>query len=416
MKPHKLLVLLLIAVLAVPVIAHTSVAAQEVVTIEFWDNQQAESGLSQYQQTAVQEFEASHPNIKVDVVTVPYAEYQDRLTIAVRGGTPPDVSTVDQIWNYGFATGGAIIPLDDYIATSDTVKQANFFPGAWDSAAFEGKVWGVPFNVDVWQFTFYNKALLEAASVDPQMLTTWEGLKDAAAKLTDTSKGQYAVGLVGHLGEDTVVIMDSFIYSNGGSVLNADGTCALDQPEAVDALKYLVSLLPYAPEGVANMGTGDVRNLFLNGSLATEWWPALEQPTLQQSKLDWDFVVGTAPEGKTPVGTYGGWNLVIYDKSQHKDEAWQFIQFLTQPDVNGKVVDLIPANIEAATAFLNANRLHPDLILEHLNNARPRPLSPEYLQVSTIEQELAQAIFTGTSVDDAVKSACDQINALASGQ
>jgi ABC-type glycerol-3-phosphate transport system substrate-binding protein len=408
---RKLFIVLLLVAIAVPAVASTS--AQDVVTITFWDNQQTESGLSEYQQAAVDLFEETHPNIQVEVVTVPYTEYQDRLTIAVRGGEAPDVSTVDQIWNYGFATGGAIIPLDDYIAGSDVVKQDAYFPGAWDSAAFEGQVWGVPFNVDVWQFTFYNVALLEAAGVDPQLLTTWEGLMEAAPMLTDREAGKYAVGLVGHLGEDTVVIQDSFIYSNGGSVLHDDGTCALDEPEAIEALQYMVGLLPYAPEGVANAATGDMRELFLNESLATEWWPALEQPTLFNSDLDWDFVIGTAPEGKTAVGTYGGWNLVIYDQSEYKDEAWQFIEFLTQPDVNAKVVDLIPANIEAATAFLEETRKGPDLIVEHLNNARPRPLSPEYLQVSTIQQELAQAIFTGTPVEDAVAEACSQINALA---
>ncbi len=412
MKLHRIILLVMVVALAVPLISATAVA-QEVVTIEFWDNQQAESGLSQFQQAAVDLFEETHPGIKINVVTVPYAEYQDRLTIAVRGGTPPDISTVDQIWNYGFATGGAIIALDDYIAGSETVKQENFFPGAWNSAAFEGKVWGIPFNIDVWQFTFYNKALLDAAGVDPATLVTWEGLKAAAEKLTDRAAGKYGVGLVGHLGEDTVVIQDSFIYSNGGSVLHEDGTCALDEPEAIEALEYLVSLLPYAPEGVANAGTGDMRELFLNQSLATEWWPALEQPTLFASDLDWDFVVGTAPEGMTPVATLGGWNLVIYEASQHKDEAWQFIEYMTLPDVNSQVVDLIPANIESATKFLEDTRKGPELILEHLNNARPRPLSPEYLQVSTIQQELAQAIFTGTPVADAVATACEAINELA---
>lgn len=412
MKLHRIILVVMIAALALPVISTTALA-QEVVTIEFWDNQQSESGLSEYQQAAVDLFEQEYPGIKVNVVTVPYAEYQDRLTIAVRGGTPPDISTVDQIWNYGFATGGAIIALDDYIAASETVKQENFFPGAWDSAAFDGKVWGIPFNIDVWQFTFYNKALLDAAGVDPQSLVTWEGLKEGAEKLTDRDAGKYGAGLVGHLGEDTVCIMDSFIYSNGGSVLAEDGTCALDEPEAIEALEYLASLLPYAPEGVANAGTGDMRELFLNQSLATEWWPALEQPTLFASELDWDFVAGTAPEGKTPVGTLGGWNLVIYEASQHKDEAWKFVEYMTRPDVNAKVVDLIPANIESATAFLEETRKGPELILEHLNSARPRPLSPEYLQVSTIQQELAQAIFTGTPVADAVSAACEQIDALA---
>ncbi|RPJ23745.1 MAG: sugar ABC transporter substrate-binding protein [Planctomycetaceae bacterium] len=411
MKKRTLFVIVLIAALALPALSMAT--AQEVVTIEFWDNRQAESGLSQYQQAAVDLFEETHPNIKVNVVTIPYTEYQDRLVIAVRGGTPPDVSTVDQIWNYGFATGGAIIPLDDMIAGSETVKEENFFPGAWASAAFEDQVWGVPFNIDVWQFTFYNKALLDAAGVDPQSLVTWEGLKAAGEALTDTENGKYGIGLFAHLGEDTVVVMNSFVYSNGGSVLAEDGSCALDEPGAIEALEYLASLLPYAPEGAANNASENMRQLFLNSSLATEWWPALEQPSLLSSDLDWDFVNGTAPEGKTPVGTLGGWNLVIYEQSQHKEEAWQFIEFMTSPEINGQVVDLVPANIEAANVFLTENRKGPELILEHLNNARPRPLSPEYLQVSTIQQEMMQAIVTGTSVPDAVAAACEQIDALA---
>ncbi len=404
--------LLIVALLVAMLVPMTATAQDDVVTLTFWDNQQSESGLSEYQQAAVDEFEATHPNIKIEVVTVPYPEYRDKLLIAVQGGTPPDISTVDQIWNSEFAVAGAIIPLDDYIAESETVTQENFFPGAWDSAVWEDQVWGIPFNIDVWQFTFYNNALLEAAEVDPEMLTTWEGLQEAGEALTDADAGQYAVGLVGHRGEDTVVIMDSFIYSNGGSVLNEDGTCALGEPEATEALEYLVSLLPYAPEGVANASTGSMRELFLNGSLATEWWPALEQPTLFNSELDWDFVVGTAPEGKTSIGTLGGWNLVIYADSPHKEEAWEFIQFMTLKDINQKVVDLVPANIESATEFLEAERKGPELILEHLNNARPRPLSPVYPEVSSIQQDLAQAIFTGTPVAEAVTIACEEIDAL----
>jgi multiple sugar transport system substrate-binding protein len=75
-------------------------------------------------------------------------------------------------------------------------------------------------------------------------------------------------------------------------------------------------------------------------------------------------------------------------------------------------VDLVPANIEAADAFLKANRSGPEKILEHLNNARPRPLSPNYLQVSDIQQDMMQAIFGGTSVQEATAAACEKINAL----
>ncbi len=389
-----------------PMAAHA-----EDVVLKFWDNQQTESGLSQYQQEAVKSFEAANPGIKVEVTTIPYPEYQQRLLTAVQGGNAPDVSTVDQIWVAAFAAAGAIDPLDEQ-AKGAGITAGTFFPGAWASANYDGKLWGIPFNVDVWQFSFYNAGLVKAAGIDPASLATFEGLKAAGAKLTDASKGKYGIGLFAHKGEDTVVILDSFIFSNGGKVLNDDGSCGLTSDASVGALKYVQSLAAYAPQGIANADSGGMRELFLNGSLAVEFWPALEQPTLQKSKINWDFVNGTAPEGKKAVGTYGGWNLVLYKSSAHKDAAWKFIQFLTSEAVNGKVVDLIPANVKAADAFLKANRKGPDRIMEQLNNAAPRPLSPRYLEVSDVEVTLAQDVYGGMDAKQAADKACKAIDAL----
>jgi ABC-type glycerol-3-phosphate transport system substrate-binding protein len=392
--------------LAIPISGH----AQETI-LRFWDNQQTESGLSQYQQEAVKSFEAENPDIKVEVTTVPYPEYQQRLLTAVQGGNAPDVSTIDQIWVAAFAAAGVIEPLDE-LAASAKISADTFFPGAWASATYDGSLWGIPFNVDVWQFSFYNEDLLNAAGIDPASLATFEGLKAAGEKLTDQAAGKYGIGLFAHKGEDTVVVMDSFIFSNGGQVLNEDGSCGLTSDASVEALAYLQALAPYAPRGIANASSGDMRELFLNGSLAIEFWPALEQPTLQKSALDWDFVVGTAPQGKTPIGTFGGWNLVLYSDSPHKEAAWKFIQFLTREDVNGKVVDLIPANVKAADTFLRANRTGPERILEHLDNAAPRPLSPRYLEVSDIQVTLAQDVFAGMEPKEAAEKACAAIDAL----
>jgi ABC-type glycerol-3-phosphate transport system substrate-binding protein len=400
-----------LALAAATLIAGTGIASAEDVTLKFWDNQQTESGLSQYQQEAVKRFEAENPGIKVEVTTVPYPEYQQRLLTAVQGGNAPDVSTLDQIWIAAFAEAGAIDPLDDQ-AKAAGIKADTFFKGAWDSANYNGKLWGIPFNVDVWSFSFVNNALLKEAGIDPASMVSFDGLKKAAEKLTDAGRGRYGVGLFAHKGEDTVVVMDSFIFSNGGKVLDEGGKCALTSDAAVGALTFLQSLAPYAPKGILNASSGDMRELFLNGSLALEFWPALEQPTLQKSKLDWDFVVGHAPEGKTPIGTYGGWNLAVYASSKHKEAAWKFIQFLTREDVNGAVVDLVPANVKAADAFLKANRKGPERIMAHLQAASPRPLSPRYLEVSDIEVTLAQDIYSGKDPKEAAAKACAAIDAL----
>ncbi|KLK92616.1 ABC transporter substrate-binding protein [Microvirga vignae] len=385
--------------------------AQEKITLKFWDNQQTESGLSQYQQEAVKRFEAENPNIKVEVTTIPYPEYQQRLLTAVQGGNAPDVSTLDQIWIAAFAEAGAIIPLDEQAKTAG-IKADAFFKGAWDSANYGGKLWGIPFNVDVWSFSFVNNALLKEAGVDPASMVSFNGLRAAAQKLTDPAKGRYGVGLFAHKGEDTVVVLDSFIFSNGGKVLDEAGKCALTSDAAVGALAFLQSLVPYAPKGILNASSGDMRELFLNKSLAVEFWPALEQPTLQKSSLDWDFVVGHAPEGKKPIGTFGGWNLAVYNSSPHKEAAWKFVQFLTREDVNGAVVDLIPANVKAAKAFVQANRKGGDRIIAHLENAAPRPLSPRYLEISEIQVQLAQNVYSGMDPKKAAATACAAIDAL----
>ncbi|MEP3278035.1 MAG: sugar ABC transporter substrate-binding protein [Stappiaceae bacterium] len=387
----------------------TSAAMADEVTLKFWDNQQTESGLSQFQQEAVDRFMKENPDIKVEVTTVPYPEYQQRLLTAVQGGNAPDIATLDQIWVGAFAEAGAVANLTE-MAKGAGLKRDQFFGGAWDSAVYNEALYGIPFNVDVWQFSFYNKELFDKAGIDPQSIATFEGLKEASKALT--KDGQFGVGLFSHRGEDTVVVVNSFIFSNGGAVLNSDGTCGLNQKPAVEALTYLQDLAQYAPDGILNASSGSMRELFLNGSLAVEFWPALEQPTLKKSKIDWGFVNGTAPEGKTPIGTFGGWNLAVFESSANKEAAWKFIEFMVREDVNGDVVDLIPANIAAAKAFLAENRTDPEAIMEQLNNAKARPLSPRYLEVAEIQMTLYQDVFSGANVQEASDTACAAIDAL----
>lgn len=390
-------------------VAMAGAAMAQDITLQFWDNQQTESGLSEVQQAAVDRFMAENPDIAVEVTTIPYPEYQQRLLTAVQGGNAPDIATLDQIWVGAFAQAGAVADLTDFAASAG-LSRDGFFGGAWDSAVFNDRLYGIPFNVDVWQFSFYNQDLLDAAGVAPEDLTTFNGLRAAAEAMT--GDGKFGVGLFGHRGEDTVVVVNSFIFSNGGQVLDAAGACALDAAPAVEALEYLQDLAQFAPDGILNASSGSMRELFLNGSLAVEFWPALEQPTLQASDINWGFVNGTAGASGTAVGTFGGWNLAVFESSQNKEAAQRFIEFMVRADVNGDVVDLIPANMEAAESFLAENRTGPEQIMEHLGNAMPRPLSARYLEIAEIQMTLYQDVFSGADVATAAASACDEIDAL----
>jgi len=75
----------LLATTAAVALCAQAASAQD-ITLQFWDNQQTESGLSQFQQEAVDRFMAENPDIAVEVTTIPYPEYQQRLLTAVQGG------------------------------------------------------------------------------------------------------------------------------------------------------------------------------------------------------------------------------------------------------------------------------------------------------------------------------------------
>ncbi|MCB0108877.1 MAG: extracellular solute-binding protein, partial [Caldilineaceae bacterium] len=98
-----------------------------------------------------------------------------RLT-AVASGTPPDIG----IWGsyLDFMSRGAVIPLDDYIATSDVVKEENFISGNWDVIQYQGTIYGVPgFECFVRRGLNYNTRLVEEAGLDPDNPpVTWDEL------------------------------------------------------------------------------------------------------------------------------------------------------------------------------------------------------------------------------------------------
>ena len=98
-----------------------------------------------------------------------------RLT-AVAGGTPPDVGILG---NYlDFMSRGAVIPIDEFIATSDMIGQENFIAGNWEVIQYQGTVYGVPgFECFVRRGLEYNERMVSEAGLDPENPpVTWDEL------------------------------------------------------------------------------------------------------------------------------------------------------------------------------------------------------------------------------------------------
>src|SRR6266540_3967456 len=68
------------------------------VTITFWHAYNADVEAKFLDETLIPEFEAAHPNIKVESVLVPYDQFRRKLLISLSGGTAPDLARWDIIW------------------------------------------------------------------------------------------------------------------------------------------------------------------------------------------------------------------------------------------------------------------------------------------------------------------------------
>jgi ABC-type glycerol-3-phosphate transport system substrate-binding protein len=413
--------LLLIGFLASPVFAggqaeeegKEASAEEEVVTIDYWAKQESSKTQARIEK-ALQRFEDMHENINIETNIIPYPQYRDKLTVAIEGGDAPDLFIVDQIWNAEFAASGAIIPLDDYVAESD-ISADKFFDGAWDSVLWNDQIWGIPLDLDVWSFTFFNKDLFRQAGIDADNppLGTADGFLEVSEKVNQLSEDQWALALPGGKSEGTVVVITKFIYSFGGQIVSADGTeSRLDSPATIRALKYYKQLEQYAPVGVAASVREDNLQMFKNGKVAMFFFPQLGQDSLDDVGFDWSVGLNPAPEGNEHIGVLGGWNLVVSSDSKVKDEAFELIEYLTSQEINTGLTSLVPANIEAADEYIET-RKQPELTMEHLMRAKPRPISPIYPQISEALQDMVQEIFSGdSSIEEAVAETDAEIQKL----
>jgi len=394
---------------------------EEEVTLQFWSMQQSDKRVVDNQNSVISEFESMNPGVTIELEVTPYAAYRDKVLVAAKGGNPPDICVVDHIWHSEFAAAGFIISVDDYLKSSN-VKAGDFFPGAWDSVTYNGKVWGVPMDVGQWEVLYYNKDMLNEAGVS--VPKTWEEWLDVGKKLTKDNDGdgkidQWGYYLLGAKDEGTICFLNSLISSNDGKIVNDDGTKGmLDTPAVIEAVEFYKKLVDIAPPGVASADQVGSSNYFTTGKVAMEGIGEWEQGTIQNRAPDMNWGIATipSPKGKMFHPCLGGWSYVIFKDGPHHDIAWDFIEFASSMENNYKMAALTPAHVKAAPKYLNEYKVGGDIIFKHFEQGYPRPKVPVYPQISEIQRDMVQDILIGKDVRQACIDANKELNDLLAGK
>ena len=347
-------------------------------------------------QTLVDAFNQRNPAINVIYREMPAdtGRYHQRLrTMFRRGGAGIDVIAGDVIWPAEFVSKGWIADLSNRFPQ---VEQDKFLDVPIKANTRQGKIWGLPWFTDV-GLLYYRKDLLDQSGF-PDPPETWDELKRIALKVKQDSGLQQGYVFQGANYEGGVCNGLEYIWTHGGDVLDSQDRVIINSIEARNGLRTERHIVEdgVAPQRVHTFTEGESAERFLDGkAVFCRYWPGLYGVLGQPGELRRNQVgVAELPHDQgiqQGGGCLGGWNMFINAASAHQNEAWQFIEFMTDEARQKRMAragSYLPTREDLYQDPQLLNQV-PILGLSSgaLNNARARPIHPRYLDMS---EEMAQ--------------------------
>lgn len=362
---------------------------QKATYLKFWVMPVGGYETSQIIGEEITSFEKLHPGIRVDCSVVPWSLAWKKIVTAAKEGQLPDVFLIGNTWTRTLA---AINALSDLTTESSEEKLKNaFYPAAWATCEVKGsgKVMALPWSADA-RMIFYRKDLFEKAGITPRSLETWESFKGACEALSGL-KGR-EMGLSGPLGvgdiKDPGLVHDvaPWIWASGGDFLTPDGLSAsFNSPRSIKGIKYYFDLLykDAAPVKDRKVPCYPAYDFFVMKKYAMiiagpfaapSYIPGFfEAPASSGGSEDIEkFGVALLPAG--PGGRFsflGGSNLAVSASTKNKQEAWQFVKFLTSKDFQVRQyrsIGLLPSGIEAFASLFYEGTPNQQVLIETYKN------------------------------------------------
>ena len=304
--------------------------AAEPVTISIWHGyiETEEETFSQ----AVADYLAANPNVKIDVLAVPFDELQNKFQTEVAAGSGPTLVTGPQDRMAGYAEAGLLATLDEAAPFL-----SELVPASVEGGKVGGALVGIPLNNKVVAM-FYNKSMVEQPPADFDQL-----LELAAAN-----------GLA-----ITANWFHNYMWGPafGAQFFDEDNKVIIDSPAGAQAYGFLKEVCQ--SEGVTcDANDGDMDTLFRQGQVGFRiQGPWASGDAINDLGAD---NVGVMAVPEIPgVGSPHPWNqseMISMNVDATPEEtaaAMDFVEYLTSAEVQTEFLNKanwIPANASVDTA------------------------------------------------------------------
>lgn len=321
-----------------------SSAAAEGGTVQYWFGWGGNYAGAAWE--AMQETEALQEILGDFTLETKGSSGGEPLLTAVAAGTPPEGASNTQYLDY--MARGVLIPITDWVDSSDVVVQEAYLDGTWtDAFDREGVMYGVPANEGYLRYGLvYNAEMVDEAGLDPDTPpVTWDeclAWHEAITKFDDA-------GNLIHVGMDPfdamggqLAIQDGFYpaVSWDFSWFDSDtGAFNVDNDMLAQAFNIMGEFYKVVgPDNMAGMRQvegngmwgGSYNNRVQAMMIDGYWRPggvAISQPEVSEhTRVTWAPV----PAGREGVKVqgYGGHYVIFYKDAPNTEKMFEVSEFL----------------------------------------------------------------------------------------
>lgn len=272
-------------------------------------------------------YESENPNIKIELIEVPYSDHEAKIKNMVNGKQAPAIARLTNVGPFM----NQLLDLSQYVSEGAAFAD-NFNEGL--KFVYDGKIVAAPMDVTA-NGLIYNKTAFEQAGVtvpqSPDEVWTWEEWKTAMQTVMEKSDCKY--GLVF---DKSAHRFSTLMYEGGASFLTEDLSASnFNTPEMSRTISFFKELHDekIIPDSVW-LGSENPNNLFRTGQVAMHFAGSWMIANYKDEITDFEWGVTYLPKDKVRASVPGGKYLGAFQGSGVEQEAADFIEWLSKAENN----------------------------------------------------------------------------------
>lgn len=365
----------------------------------------------------------------INIAEFPYANLFEKELIDLNSHTGAyDLIMLDDPWFPKFASlnvltdfgpllqkRGKTYPDEDFIPSSINLCRHPYQTGALYALPYVGNS----------QLFFYRHDLFQKYNLREPMV--WDDVLVAAKTISESETtgapgGGKVYGYVMRAAQGNAAVADfmPIFWAFGGEMFDASGQPAVNSPEGIAALKFMIELGKYSPPGYPSFNADEVGAHLLQGTAAMSInWPAwissFNDPS--KSKVISKMGFGQMPGAKNPGhAEIGNWLIAIPRDAKNAEAAMDFLLWATSAEQMKRSAQRgNPPTRRSVFTDPQLLAIFPSYPtqLKSLESSRPRPRTPLWNEIeNAFGIYLSKANSGELSAEDAMNQANAEIKRI----